>query len=227
MPDPRAEHGFTAKSFEFLDGLAKNNDREWFNNHKGDFEAYVREPFLDLLDALTERLADADVPLRGNPKTVFRMNRDVRFSNDKSPYKTSIAAVLTPSGTKQEEGGLLYVHMDRTGGFAGTGWHNLAPKALKPFREAMVEEPERFDTVRSALSKADRAFATDNSLTAMPRGFEEHDDHRHADAIRLKSLLVSEELPKSAFTSGDVVDRVERLARDAMPFLAWGRGIAA
>ena len=227
MPDPRAQHGFTAKSFEFLDGLAENNDRDWFNAHKDEFEAHVREPFIDLLDALTERLADTDVPLRGNPKTVFRMNRDVRFSNDKSPYKTSIAAVLTPSGTKKEAGGLLYVHMDRTGGFAGTGWHNLAPRALKPFREAMIAKSERFDAVRAALGKRSRRFADGNSLTAMPRGFEDYGEHRHADAIRLKSLLISEDLPKSAFISGDVGARVERLARDAMPFLVWGREIAA
>lgn len=72
-------------------------------------------PFLDLLKALTERLSDAGVPLRGNPYAVFRMNRDMRFTEDKSPYRTSISAVLTPSGTKEEDGGLLYVQMDRKG----------------------------------------------------------------------------------------------------------------
>lgn len=221
-----ADHGFTEKSFAFFEELAENNNKEWFHDHKPDFQTYVEEPFLDLLEALTERLEDADVPLRGNPKTKFRMNRDVRFSEDKSPYKTSIAAVLTPSGTKQESGGLLYVHMDANGGFTGTGWHNLAPKALKPFRAAMVEDAEGFDKVRKSLSDADRQFANDNSLTAMPRGFEDYDDHRHAEAIKLKSILISEDLPKVAFTSGDVVERVEKLARDAMLFLSWGRTVS-
>ena len=219
-------HGFTAKSFAFLDGLAENNDRDWFHAHRDAFEAYVQGPFLDLLEELTGRLSDAEVPLRGNPKTMFRMNRDVRFSKDKSPYKTSIAALLTPSGTKLEGGGLLYVHMDRTGGFAGTGWHKLPPEALKPFRQAMIDDPDRFAGVRDALDGKGRALSDDDSLTAMPRGFEDHDDHRHADAIRLKSLILSEDLPKVAFTSGDVADRVEALARDAMPFLAWGRSVS-
>jgi uncharacterized protein (DUF2461 family) len=116
--------------------------------------------------------------------------------------------------------------MDANGGFTGTGWHNLAPNALMPFRTAMVDAPEAFDAVRKALSKADRSFAFDNSLTAMPRGFEAHDDHRHSDVIKLKSLLLSEDLPKVAFTSGDVVNRVEKLARDAMPFLIWGRDLS-
>jgi uncharacterized protein (TIGR02453 family) len=222
-----AGHGFTDKSFEFLDGLAENNDKDWFHAHKSEFETYVEGPFLDLLEDLTGRLSDAEVPLRGNPKTMFRMNRDVRFSEDKSPYKTAISAVLTPSGTKQEAGGLLYVHMDRTGGFAGTGWHKLAPKALKPFRQAMIEDAEGFDAVHGALSKAGRTLRDEDSLTAMPRGFEDHAEHRHADAIRLKSLLIAEDLPKVAFTSGDVADRVVALTRDAMSFLAWGRGVSA
>lgn len=223
MPD----HAFTEKSFAFFKGLQENNNKEWFHDHKADFRDHVEEPFLDLLEALTDRLKDADVPLRGNPKTKFRMNRDVRFSEDKSPYKTSIAALLTPSGTKQETGGLLYIHMDATGGFTAAGWHNLAPKALKPFRDAMVTDAEAFDKVRKALADANRKLDDDNSLTAMPRGFAEYDNHRHADAIRLKSLMISEGLPKVAFTSGDVVQRAEALARDAMPFLAWGRRVSA
>ncbi|MGB7405607.1 MAG: DUF2461 family protein, partial [Pacificimonas sp.] len=96
----------------------------------------------------------------------------------------------------------------------------------KPFRRAMAEDAEAFDEVRVSLKEAQRTFADDNSLTAMPHGFEAYDDHRHADAIKLKSILISEDLPKVAFTSNDVVDRVERLARDAMPLLLWGREIA-
>ena len=148
----------------------------------------------------------------------------MRFSEDKSPYKTSIAAVLTPSGTKKC-GGLLYVHMDATGGFTGTGLHILAPKPLKPSLQAIVEDAAAFVKVRDALAGADRNLADDNRLTSMPRGFEEHGDHRHADAVQLKSLLFSQELPKVAFTSGDVVNRVAKMARDAMQFLVWGREV--
>lgn len=143
-----SNHGFTQKSFDFLEDLAANNERDWFQAHKDDFQTYVEAPFLDLLEDLSARLQDSNIPIKGSKKTMFRMNRDVRFSKDKSPYKTSIAAVLTPSGTKKESGGLLYVHMDRSGGFAGTGWYNLSPKALGPFRDAMVDDPDAFSQVR-------------------------------------------------------------------------------
>ena len=217
--------GFTAKSFAFLEGLAENNDKDWFHAHREEFDTHVEGPFLDLLADLTARLGDAEPAFRGDRKTMFRMNRDVRFSKDKSPYKTSIAAVMTPSGTKEESGGLLYLQMDRTGGFAGTGWHKLDPKALGPFRDAMIADAERFDGVRDALSKSGRTLENGESLTAMPRGYADHEGHRHSDALRLKSLLVAEDLPKMAFTSGDVAGRIEALAREAAPLLSWGRSI--
>ncbi len=221
-----SDHGFTEKSFAVLGELAQNNDKDWFHAHKDEFETYVEAPFLGLLAALSDRLSGADVPLRGGRTTMFRMNRDVRFSEDKSPYKTAISAVLTPSGTKAEGGGLLYVHVDRTGGFAGTGWYRMSPAALGPFRDAMVEDADRFDAVQAALCEAGRELSPDDSLTAMPRGYSDHHDHRHAQAMRLKSLLVSEDLPKTAFVSGDAEARIAAMALDAMPLLAWGRSIA-
>ncbi|WP_411890302.1 DUF2461 family protein [Yoonia sp. SDW83-1] len=73
---------------------------------------------------------------------------------------------------------------------AGTGWHNLAPKALKLFRKAIVDEPEAFDAAYKALSKVDRSFGDNNRLVSIPRGVEAHDTDRHADAIKPKSLLL-------------------------------------
>ncbi|APE26904.1 DUF2461 domain-containing protein [Aurantiacibacter gangjinensis] len=218
-----ADHGFTQKSFDFSDDLADNNHKEWFHGHQETFEEYVEQPFLELLSELSKRLSDSPVPLRGSAETMFRMNRDVRFTKDKSPYKTSISAVLTPSGTKQENGGLLYVQMGRDGGFCGAGWYKLDAGELKPFRKAMVKDAEAFDDVLAGLEKADRSLTSEESLTAMPRGFEEHSEHRHADHLKLKSLLVSEDLPKTAFNRGESIDRIADLASDAMPFLKWGR----
>ncbi|MEL6608035.1 MAG: TIGR02453 family protein [Pseudomonadota bacterium] len=212
-------HGFTDKSFEFLEGLAANNDRDWFNEHKPTFQEYLETPFANLLEALSNRLADADVTLEGSKKTMFRMNRDVRFSEDKSPYKTAVSGLLTRDGTKKEMGGIVYVHMDAGGGFAGTGWHNLQAKQLAPMRDKIVEKAEHFDDVLAALDEAGLALDTDNSLSSMPRGYTEHEDHRHAEKIKLKSFLIRMDLPKVAWTSGDVVDRVEGLARGAMPLL--------
>ena len=215
--------GFTGKSFELLEGLAANNEREWFHAHKSDIETHLREPFAALLEALTNRLSDAPRPLMGGAKTMFRMNRDVRFSEDKSPYKTAVSGMLTASGAKAEGGGVLYLQIDVEGGFMGSGFHMLSPKQLGPFRDAMIARADEWDDVLARLDAAGRTLDGENSLTSMPRGYAEHDGHRHAASIKLKSLLLREDLPKIAWTSGDVVDRAERLARDAMPLLTFER----
>ncbi|MEM6913908.1 MAG: DUF2461 domain-containing protein [Pseudomonadota bacterium] len=219
--------GFTQKSFAFLEDLEENNDKTWFDDNRSVFDEKLKQPFEALLADLSDRLEDADLPLRGSSKTMFRMNRDVRFSKDKRPYKTSVSGVLTRDGTKGASGPLLYVELSADGGFTGTGLHKLSPTELQPIRTRMVKEPQVFDGVKGALASADRSLETSDQLTAMPRGFEPYAEHRHADAIRLKSLLISEPLPKSAWLSGDVADRVEQLARDAMPLLRFCRDALA
>lgn len=215
------ETGFSPTSFSFLDDLALNNNRDWFVSNKGIFERSLETPFIHLLEALSNRLSDMDRPLSGGAATVFRMNRDIRFSADKRPYKTNLSGILTPSGTKKEAGGLVYLHLDSAGGFAAAGFYNLSPAELGPIRDAMVEQAEAFDRVKASLAKAGRDLDRSDSLTSMPKGFADHAEHRHAPEIRLKSLMVRQPLPKESWLSGDVVDLVERLARDAAPLLAF------
>ncbi|MEM1370834.1 MAG: DUF2461 domain-containing protein, partial [Pseudomonadota bacterium] len=109
---------FDKAAFTFLRRLAINNNREWFNDNKTIYKSELEAPMQALLEELSSRLTQLPIPLSGGPKTMFRINRDVRFSNDKSPYKTNVSAVLTPTGTKQHDGGLVYLHLDATGGFA-------------------------------------------------------------------------------------------------------------
>lgn len=215
------DFGFTEKSFTLLKELAANNNREWFNDHKAEFKAKLEGPFIALLEALSARLSDAPRPLSGGKATMFRMNRDVRFSEDKSPYKTAVAGLLTPSGTKKEMSGLVYVHLDAKGGFTASGYYNLAPKALGPMRDRIIADADGFDDVLGALKGAGRALESEHTLTAMPRGYSEHEGHRHAPMLKLKSFIVQESLPKKAWTSGDVARRVEALARDVTPLLAF------
>jgi uncharacterized protein (TIGR02453 family) len=215
------ETGFSAASFTFLDDLSANNNRDWFTANKAVFEQTLEGPFVHLLEALSNRLSDMDRPLSGGSATVFRMNRDIRFSADKRPYKTNLSGLMTPSGTKKEGGGLVYLHLDNSGGFAVAGFYNLSPAQLGPIRNAMVEQPEAFDQVKDLLAKAGRDFDRTDSLVSMPKGFSEQSEHRHAAEIRLKSLMVCQPLPKESWLSGDVVNQVEKLARDAAPLLAF------
>jgi uncharacterized protein (TIGR02453 family) len=215
------DDAFNVGSFAYLKNLAANNDRDWFAANKGIFAARLERPFSHLLETLGNRLADAPKPLTGGRATVFRMNRDVRFNADKRPYKTSLSGLLTASGTKAEAGGIVYVQFDAAGGFAAAGFHRLSPARLGPIRDAMIAQAEEFAAIKAGLTRAGRDLDRHDSLTAMPRGFAEHADHSHAAEIRLKSLILREDLGRRLWLSGDVVDRVEALARAAMPLLAF------
>lgn len=216
-PDPT----FDARSFAFLKSLAAHNDREWFTAHKEDFAARLERPFIRLLETLSKRLADAPRPLSGGKATLLRMHRDLRFSKDRRPYKNNISGMLTTSGERKMAGGIVYVHLDIAGGFAAAGHHDLSPTELRPIRDAMIARAGDFAEVKAGLAKAGRDLDRHDSLTAMPRGFADQADHPHAAEIRLKSVSLREDLGRALWLSGEVADRVEALARDAMPLLAF------
>jgi uncharacterized protein (TIGR02453 family) len=213
--------GFSTESFTFLRGLEDNNNRDWFNENKAQFTAHLEQPFADMLEALSNRLMDASRPLSGGKSTMFRMNRDVRFSKDKTLYKTNVSGILTPSGSKSEVSSILYLQLQSGGGFAAAGYYNLSPKQLIPIRDAIVERAERFDEILAELSQSGRTLDDDQMLSSMPRGYAQHSEHRHAEHIRRKSLLIQQPLVEDDWISGNVIDQVERLARDAMPLLTF------
>lgn len=215
--------GFTKASFDFLADLSDNNNKAWFDENKPVFETYLKAPFETLLEVLSARLSDADTPMQGSKKTLFRMHRDIRFSKDKRPYKTNTGALMTPSGRKNEKAPILYLHMDATGGFAAAGFYKFKASDLEPIRRRMIDKVDEFDAVLSGLDAAGLQLLCTDPLKGMPRGFKDAEDHHHADSLRLKSLIVELNLSKSNWISGDVVDQVEQFTRAAMPLLRFGQ----
>ncbi len=211
------DHDFDTQSFAFLRNLAANNDRDWFTANKGVFATRLEHPFIHLFETLGNRLADAPQPLTGGKATLFRMNRDVRFSQDKRPYKTNLSGLLTASGTKKKAGRIVYVQLDATGGFAAAGYYGLSPTELGPIRDAMIARTGEFAAIKAGLAQSGRDLDRSDILSSMPKGFAERADHAHSAEIRLKSLILREDFAPDIWLSGEVVDRVERLARDAMP----------
>lgn len=199
-------------AFALLADLEANNNKAWFDAHRDQIKEEVREPFLHLLEALSAQLADTAVPLRGGSKTMFRMHRDVRFAKDKSPYKPHVGGMLTPSGDKNEGAGMLYLHLEKSGGFAATGFYNLSPRELGPIRDGIVEEPGHLREIIADLDSAGLALSREFSLTAMPRGYAQHADAWFADYLKMKSFIVRIDMPIADWTSGAVLDRASKLA---------------
>jgi uncharacterized protein (TIGR02453 family) len=175
---------FTTELFRFLSRLKRNNNRDWFQAHKDEYETWVRQPALTFITAfaaplyeITPHLVADARPTRGS---LFRIYRDTRFSSDKRPYKTHLAMRFSHRGKDVHSPG-FYLHLEPGGCFAACGlWHPEPPTLLK-VRSAMVSRPEEWRAVRKHLNWDDAT-----KLSRPPRGFPS--DHEFVDDLKLRDL---------------------------------------
>ena len=224
--------GFGAGALPFFEALAANQNREWFLANKQVYEEQVRAPMAALVEALSFAFAAHDIPLTGDPKrALFRIHRDVRFSKDKSPYKTNAGAVITRDGAKGSPG-LLYVQVggQRDGGqgdggqgsFTGVGFYGLEPKDLTTLRRAMADAPERWLELRSALSAEGLDFSTGYAMARLPKGFEALAGSPVAGDLKLRNLIVSRPIAAERLQDPALVDDIVALASAGLPLLQFG-----
>jgi uncharacterized protein (TIGR02453 family) len=200
--------GFTPEVTRWFRGLEKDNSRTYFHAHREFFEASIRGPLEALL---TELSAKFDGRVR-----MFRQNRDIRFSADKSPYKTTTAGLLERDGAAA-----LYVSVSATGMVAGGGYHHLARDQLDRYREAVAGTggPELARRV-AKVSRSGLELWGERLATA-PRGYPR--DHAHVELLRRKglSLGTSRELGRDGISRAEGLRFVTRTWRSAAPVLDW------
>ena len=214
--------GFPPATFAFLKGLAANNDRVWFTANKATYEKVVLGPFHLLLADVVSALAEKGIPLAGDPKkAIFRVYRDVRFSKEKLPYKTHAGAVLTHDGIKGASG-ILYFHIDPEGCFLAAGFHAPEPEQLGAIREAMYIDPPRFEAIRDGLAKSGLVLDTSETLSRMPRDYQDAADWPIADALRLKRFVVRRALKPETVASPALIRAAVTFAAEAEPLLRFG-----
>jgi uncharacterized protein (TIGR02453 family) len=219
--DPPGFAGFPAAGLDFLRELAARQDRAWVAAHKADYEVHVRGPLGALVAALSARCAAAGLPLRGDSKrSLFRLQRDVRFSPDKRPFQTHASAVLTRTGAKRAPG-VLYVHLGPEGSFAAAGFYRPEPPQLARMRDALVARPAAWGRAGRALADAGLALDHDGALVRLPRGFEGAPPRLH-DALRLRSWVVQRPLAAAAVSTPALADELAALATAAAPLLTFG-----
>ena len=124
---PAPFSGFGPRAPGFFKALAFHQSKAWYDANRAIYEAEVKGPTVALLALLSQRFAAAGVPLRGDARSVFRLNRDVRFAREKHPYKTAGGAVLSRDGTRRTPG-FVYLHIDPAGCFLAAGfWQPRRP----------------------------------------------------------------------------------------------------
>jgi uncharacterized protein (TIGR02453 family) len=209
--------------FDFLDGLSRNNKRDWFQANKERYELDVKEPFLDFISDAGPRLRKISPHIVADPRPVggslFRIYRDVRFSKDKSPYKTHAGAHFQLGG-KGVHGPGYYFHLEPGQCFVAGGMWMPEPKALEMIRRRIADKPAEWKRARAELDHGEDA------LKRPPRGFDP--EHSMIEDIKRKSFTASKRLSNKQVLASDLMDSFIGACRDISPlmkFLAAAVGV--
>lgn len=215
-------NGFGKSSLKFLKAIGFHQDRDWFKENKSIYMAEVREPMGDLIEALAARFDKAKIPLTGDrKKSLYRVNRDIRFSKNKDPYVTHASAMLTRSGGRKDNG-FVYMHYSNERCFIATGFYGLEGAALRTFREMLIREEAKYKKINKSMTKHGYVFEDDSKLKRNPRGFEKLTGEPITSWVRMKNHTYLEELTPEIFQSGEVEDRMFKMTKHAMPLLEFG-----
>jgi uncharacterized protein (TIGR02453 family) len=209
-----------------LRDLARNNDRSWFAPRKAIYERELLEPMRALVDELTARFARKRIPLGGSARrSIFRVYRDVRFRADKRPYRTSMAAYLSPDGERDTPGG-LYVHVEPGESHLSLAFYHIDRALLLRWRASLLEEPDRFRTVLRALERRGLVLTPphehDDALRRLPRGIDAAEAGELAEYFRMRSFGASRPLRTSDVGGRGLVDAALEFVRDGLPLLRYG-----
>ena len=217
-----AFEGFGPQALPFLKALGFHQTKEWFEANRETYEGDLKGPMGELVEDLATKFAKAKIPLKGDRKaSLFRINRDVRFAKDKSPYKTNVGAVLTRSGTKNDFG-LLYIHVALDGCMTAAGFYQPEPETLANLRAAMLRAPKTWKQTLAKLAKAGLSPSQDYAMKRLPRGFEAVEDEEIAAAVKLKSIVVTRPIADKRLREPALAAEIAAFAKDAMPLLEWG-----
>jgi uncharacterized protein (TIGR02453 family) len=196
--------GWPADAFDFFEGLEADNTKTYWREHKAVYEECVRRPMEELLADLSPEFGEGKI---------FRPYRDVRFSADKSPYKTSIAATVGSRG---------YVQLSADGLGAGSGMYVMAPDQLERYRQAVADRRrgEKLVGIVSAARSGGLEVTGHETLKTAPRGYPK--DHPRIELLRNKGLVTWKQWPVGAWLgTRRAKDRVIEFLRASEPVNEW------
>jgi uncharacterized protein (TIGR02453 family) len=198
-----AFNGWPPSAIEFYEGLEADNSKSYWLAHKHVYEQDVEGPMLDLLEELTDEFGEIHL---------MRPYRDIRFSADKSPYKTAIAATI----------GACYVRLSAEGLLAGAGTYHMETARLDRYREAVDREASgrELEHIVAGLGAAGLGVHAFESLKTAPRGYPK--DHPRVELLRFKGIVTMKDWPVAGWLSTPAATRrVVDVFRAATPLVDW------
>ena len=212
--------GFSPGALKFLKALKKNNDREWFQPRKEQYEKLWREPMMELVGALqAEMMKFAPEYARQEPaKAVARIYRDTRFSKNKTPYKTHVAAALRRSGLSKDGSGAFYFHIDEKGLLVAGGVYAPMPDELRAIRGHLAAHHGQFRKMVSAPKlTAAMGDLQGEMLTRVPKGYSVEDPA--VDLVRRKQFYFQTALGAEVVTTPAVYAELLKRLKAMAPVL--------
>jgi len=212
---------FTPKLFMFLKDLAENNDREWFKAHQDEYEEHVREPALEFINDFAEPLGKISshfvVDSRKVGGSLFRIQRDTRFSKDKTPYKVNTGMQFRHRAGKDVHAPGFYVHLQPGGCYMGVGLWRPETQVAYVIRRHIDEN----QTVWKRASRGKRftdVFEIDgDTLKRPPKGFDE--GHPLIEDLKRKDFIGSARLTQRSITSDTFIDEFADNCKRSVPFM--------
>ncbi len=196
---------FKPSIFKFLKDLAANNERDWFKENKSRYENDLKAPALEFITEFGSHLHGISPHFRADPRanggSLFRIYRDVRFSKDKSPYKTHAGLHFRHEAGKDAYTPGFYLHMEPGGCFVGVGlWHPDNP-TLKKIRDKIVADPQSWKDAVGGKDFLKYFSVTGNSLKRPPRGYDAN--HELVDVLKLKDFTALAPITQKQVCSPD------------------------
>jgi uncharacterized protein (TIGR02453 family) len=205
-------------TFDFLLKLKSNNNRDWFNQNRKLYED-AKENFAALVQAVIDEITEFEPIIKGLEASscIFRINRDIRFSNDKSPYKTNFGAFIVRGGRKNgDKFAGYYIHIEPGESIVAGGAYVPPSPWLSAIREKIDDEPERFLKIinNKNFIKSFGALSGEK-LKSAPKGYPA--DHPHIELLKYKSYLVVAEIPDKEVLGNGYFAKIIDLARAIKP----------
>jgi uncharacterized protein (TIGR02453 family) len=212
--------GYPKAGINFLRKLKRNNNRQWFEKHKEDFETDVKLPMQSIISSLQPYFDSFAPQFDINPKrSLFRIYRDIRFSKDKTPYKTHVAAHFVLRGKpKGVEGSGFYLHIEPGEIFLGGGIYTPDSDQLKSIRRAIAERSKEFLMIVSDKSFVRRFKKIDgDKLQRVPRGYDP--GHPMAEWLKLKQFFVGVEWKQEKCLKKSFIEEIAKVYEEATPLV--------
>lgn len=212
---------FSNKSFEFLNKLKNNNDRDWFHEHKDDYETFIRTPALTFIANMSDDLANISPHFYAIPKKVggslMRVHRDVRFSKDKTPYKTNVGIQFRHAVGKDIHAPGFYLHIEENNCFVGVGIWRPDSAALGKIRERINLKEKQWLEASQDKKFTKQFQLSGDSLKNPPRGYSK--EHPLLTDLKRKDFIAISHLTDKAICSNQLKTQVINKFHTAEPLM--------